>query len=71
MEAVKSTYSSIFWNQKLLKVRINNSGEEFLTELQNRFRADLLWCGINNDAPSYFAVSANYPDLDLCCREVR
>ena len=36
-----------------------------LTGLQNRFRADLLWCGINDDAPSYFAVSANYPNLDV------
>ena len=48
-----------------------NVGEEFLTELQNKFRADLLWCGVNNRAPSYFAVSANYPNLDVCCREVR
>ena len=48
-----------------------NAGEEFLTELQNKFRADLLWCGVNNRAPSYFAVSANYPNLDVCCREVR
>jgi hypothetical protein len=42
---------------------------DYLTKVQNSFRADLLWCGINDNAPTYLSVSAIYPNLDQCCRQ--